>query len=355
MAATGFEGFEKRLELHFSGDDPLGLRRLLGFEALERVLSAVQCSIVSAVGNRHLDAYVLSESSLFVYPNRIIIKTCGTTQLLRSVPCLLDHVGELGLRLQRCRYTRGSFIFPHAQPFPHSSFREEVLYLEENLPRSLCYRKARVLPSKTSHSWHVYAASDRVDDDVALEESREEDGEPAFTVEVCMTQLDRALARRFFRRRTDGSGAGGDVAGKEMTASAGIGGINPRALVCDFAFDPCGYSMNGIDGDCYSTIHVTPEDECSYASFECVGAPAGGGCEGIGDVLRSVVHVFRPGTMSVSLFAAAAGGRPGGVLPGWSLVADALKPLGFKCRGRAVEDLPGSGTVVYQAFTARRK
>ncbi|MQL84323.1 hypothetical protein Taro_016830 [Colocasia esculenta] len=349
MAATGFEGFEKRLELHFSGDDPLGLRRLLGFESLERVLHAVQCSIVSAVGNRHVDAYVLSESSLFVYPNRIVIKTCGTTQLLRSVPCLLDKTGELGLRLQRCRYTRGSFIFPHAQPFPHSSFREEVLYLEENLPGSLCYRKARVLPSKTSHSWHVYAASERDDDALPEEDDGGEDVLGTFTLEVCMTQLDRALARRFYRRRTDVSG--GDVAGKEMTASAGIGGINPRALVCDFAFDPCGYSMNGIDGDCYSTIHVTPEDECSYASFECVEA-TGGGYAGVSDVLRSVVRVFRPGTLSVSV--CVMGGR-GDDLPGWSLVADSLKKLGYKRRGRAVEDFPGAGTIVYQTFTAHRK
>uniref|UniRef100_A0A1D1YNW3 S-adenosylmethionine decarboxylase proenzyme n=1 Tax=Anthurium amnicola TaxID=1678845 RepID=A0A1D1YNW3_9ARAE len=349
MTATGFEGFEKRLELHFSGDDPLGLRRLLGLDALQRVLGAVQCSIVSAVGNRHLDAYVLSESSLFVYPNRVIIKTCGTTQLLQSVPCLLDLAEELDLHLRACRYTRGNFIFPDAQPFPHSSFGEEVLYLERHLPGTLRHRKACVLPSKTSHSWHVYAASER--EDAAEEVPKPQPTAAAastFTVEVCMTELDRALARRFFRRRAEGSC--GDVAGKEMTASTGIGEINPRALVCDFAFDPCGYSMNGLDGDRYSTIHVTPEDGHSYASFECV---AGGGCAEVGEVLRDVARVFRPGTMSVSLCGPAAGLQQGD--RAWPLVADALKPLGFKRRGRASEDIPGAATVVYQTFTARRK
>ena len=69
-----------------------------------------------------------------------------------------------------------------------------------------------------------------------------------------MTELDHILARKFFKR----DNKTGDTAGKEMTELTGIGAINPDALICHFAFDPCGYSMNGIiDGDRYSTIHVT--------------------------------------------------------------------------------------------------
>ncbi|RVX21732.1 S-adenosylmethionine decarboxylase proenzyme 4 [Vitis vinifera] len=294
MAVSGFEGFEKRLELHFSGDDPvvgMGLRHL-DFESLEQVLHAVQCTVVSAVGNHYFDAY-----------------------------------------------TRGSFIFPKAQPFPHTSFRDEVIYLEQSLPSTLCYRKASVMPSKmSSHSWHVFSASD--EPHMVLQHMPD----VLYTLEVCMTDLDRVLARKFFLR--PGAGKAGDVAGKEMTELTGIGDINPGALICDFAFDPCGYSMNGIDGDRYSTIHVTPEDGYSYASFECVGSIYDDQNDVV-QVLKKVVQVFRPATMSVSTTCTSH--------EVWTRVATALEPMGLKCRSCAVDEFPAAGSMVFQTFTTRRK
>ncbi|KAM1742481.1 hypothetical protein ACFX12_012472 [Malus domestica] len=349
MAVSGFEGFEKRLELHFSGDDRknvgssfgLGLR-LLDFESLQHVLHAVQCTVVSAVANHYFDAYVLSESSLFVYPTKIIIKTCGTTQLLKSIPPLLRHASlDLGLTLVFCRYTRGNFIFPNAQPFPYTNFQDEVVYLEESLPDTLCYRKANVMPSKTpSHAWNVFSAS-RENTTCPFGEDDSDGG--LFTLEICMTELDRDLARNFFLR--PGTKYDGDSAGKEMTALTGISGINPRALICDFAFDPCGYSMNGIYGNRHSTIHVTPEDGYSYASFECVGSVYDDR-DDVVRVLKKVVQIFRPATMSVSTTCASH--------EVWTRVAGALEPLGLKCRSCSVDEFPASGNVVYQTFVDRR-
>lgn len=349
--SAGFEGFEKRLELHFFGDDPpnnlidneMGLR-LLDFESLQEVLDAVQCTVVSAVGNQYFDAYVLSESSLFVYPTKIIIKTCGTTQLLKSIRPLVDYAHDLNLTLCACRYTRGSFIFPKSQPFPHTSFKEEVFYLEENLPINLCYRKASVMPSKlASHSWHVFTASDAQTTTCQLVSG---DVNATFTLEICMTELDRVIARKFFRRPDDGKN--GDTAGKEMTELTGIGGINPNpnSIICDFAFDPCGYSMNGVDGDRYSTIHVTPEDGFSYASFECVGSVYDDHDE-VAQMLKRVVQVFKPATMSVSTTCTSH--------EVWTRVVHAIEPLGLKCRSCVMDEFPAAGSVVFQTFTATRR
>ncbi|KAG6428091.1 hypothetical protein SASPL_112340 [Salvia splendens] len=329
MAASGFEGFEKRLELRFSGSPCKKGLRCLDFSKIEKVLHAVQCTVVSAVGNTHFDSYVLSESSLFVYPTKIIIKTCGTTQLLKSVRPLVDHASTLGLTVRGCSYTRGTFIFPAAQPYPHTTFKDEVLYLEENLPKTLSIKKAAVMTSKSLHKWHVFTA---------CADNYKDDG--LFTVEICMTDLDPVLARNFFRRFNDART--GDSAGQEMTDAAGIRSVNRNALICDYAFDPCGYSMNGIDGSRYSTVHVTPEDGFSYASFESVYATR----EEFVEALQKVVKVFHPGAMSVSTT-----GRE----EAWRGVAKALEPLGQRIRSRAADEFPDAGTVVFQTFTSRRK
>ncbi|GMH08368.1 hypothetical protein Nepgr_010208 [Nepenthes gracilis] len=350
MAVSGFEGFEKRLELHFFGDDPvrdnnMGLR-LLEFESLDEVLHAVQCTVVSALGNQYLDAYVLSESSLFVYPTKIIIKTCGTTQLLKSIRPLVRLANLMGFDLVGCKYTRGSFIFPLSQPFPHTSFKEEVIYIENCLPACLAYRKASIMLSKLSpsHAWHVFTASDHDDHRLSALDCL---SSSSYTVEVCMTELDRTLANKIFRR--PGDGKSGDAAGREMTEITGIGGINPNALICDFAFDPCGYSMNGMHGDKYSTIHVTPEEGYSYASFECVGSMYNRE-DDVVEVLKKVAQVFRPGAMSVAISCRSS--IPRDV---WTRVTNGLETLGLTCRSCTMDYFPAAGTIVFQTFTSRGK
>ncbi|KAK1436026.1 hypothetical protein QVD17_01801 [Tagetes erecta] len=335
MAVSGFEGFEKRLELQFSCDQvsSIGLREL-DFKSLEQVLHHVQCTVVSALANQHFDSYVLSESSLFVYPTKIIIKTCGTTQLLKSVQPFIRLAQTLHLHIVSLRYTRGSFIFPESQPHPHTSFNDEVVFLNNNIPQTLCYRKASVIPSKlSSHSWHVFSAGAgagvEYSDDVT------------YTVEVCMTDLDKTLSRKFFRHPNDGKN--GDSAGKQMTEVTGIGCINPNAKICDFAFDPCGYSMNGIDGDRYSTIHVTPEDGFSYASFECVGSIYD---DDVPEMVKKAVKVFGPGTVSV-----ATTGAGDDVC---MRIFKGMEKIGMKGRSWSIDEFLAAGTVVFQTFTSRR-
>jgi hypothetical protein len=91
MPCPIFEGSEKRLELHFqhhsSGGKPDDLQglRALGRGMLDDLMSLAACEIISHTSNSTFDAYVLSESSLFVYPTTWVLKTCGTTKTLNCL------------------------------------------------------------------------------------------------------------------------------------------------------------------------------------------------------------------------------------------------------------------------------
>ncbi|KAG0611036.1 hypothetical protein M758_7G109500 [Ceratodon purpureus] len=332
-ASPGFEGFEKRLEIEFHAapvfKDPngRGLRDLARAE-LDAMLRVAECTIVAVMSNAELDSYVLSESSLFVYPQSIIIKTCGTTKLLCIVPVLLEATARLAMKVSRVKYTRGTFMFPGVQPSPHGSFSEEVGYLERYFGGVGEGGRAYVMGSRGKFpNWHIYTASD----------GGNAASEPAFTLEMCMTKLDKQSAAQFYK-------GAGRASGAEMTSAANIGSLLPESRICDFAFDPCGYSMNGIEGGAHSTIHVTPEDGFSYASFEAMGYRHG--TADLGFLVERVVAVFKPAVLAMSVHVTGSSrGRVGSGSWGASVC-----PRGYVCNGSSRQELPCGGAVVFHTF-----
>ncbi|KAJ6752954.1 S-ADENOSYLMETHIONINE DECARBOXYLASE [Salix koriyanagi] len=164
-SAIGFEGYEKRLEISFlepgffSEPEVKNLRSLSKAQ-LDEILKPAECTIVDMLSNDQVDSYVLSESSLFVYPYKVIIKTCGTTKLLLSIPVILKLADALSLTVSSVKYTRGSFICPGAQPFPHRSFCEEVTVLNGHFSKLGLNSVAYVMGSPdNTQKWHVYSAS----------------------------------------------------------------------------------------------------------------------------------------------------------------------------------------------------
>jgi len=105
----GFEGPEKILEVDFVRGMGSGLRKLQR-EKWDAILDLARCKILCGASTDHFDAYVLSESSLFVFDFKVYIKTCGTTTLLRCLPLLLDEARQtLGMELEWLGYSRKKF------------------------------------------------------------------------------------------------------------------------------------------------------------------------------------------------------------------------------------------------------
>lgn len=70
-------------------------------------------------------------TSYVVLAVQVVMKTCGTTTLLRCVSTLLQvALKQQGLVLEWMGYSRKNFTFPGKQLFPHSSFDQELQYLQ---------------------------------------------------------------------------------------------------------------------------------------------------------------------------------------------------------------------------------
>ena len=173
-----FEGPEKTLEVVFrkvsegTMDEPelprheagqrVGLRRLSRGD-VDRICSRARCTILSCISNQYLDAYVLSESSLFIYPYMLVLKTCGTTTLLRCLAVLIELGRRLSLELDWVGYSRKNFNFPGDQAFPHQSFHQELDYLYSH--RNLCERldgNGYTLGPVTDDHWFVFVADQTI-------------------------------------------------------------------------------------------------------------------------------------------------------------------------------------------------
>jgi S-adenosylmethionine decarboxylase len=201
-AFEGFEGPEKTLEIDLlrgaggeaDADGRCGLRRIPR-EQWNELLDLAACKILSTVSNEHIDSYVLSESSLFVLSHKVMLKTCGTTTLLRIVPPLLAAIARLGMKVEWFNYSRKNFTYPHKQLSPHQSFDAEIAYLSTHFPGG----EAFMLGPLNADHWYVYDwSSDESAAPGALEQSKD------VVLDLMMFDMDPAVAAIFYKGEEEG-------------------------------------------------------------------------------------------------------------------------------------------------------
>ena len=252
-----FEGAEKLLEIWFcpplANSTPADCSlRAIPKRELDRLLEMAGCKILQTLRTDHIDAYLLSESSLFVSDRRLILKTCGQTK-----PLLV--VGEL-LKLARVYagmdsvtnvyYSRKNFFRPQLQPQLHTTFDEEIKHLDDFFQDGTAYCMG---PLKHDR-WYLYTLTSPRATPLNCSDH---------TLELQMTDIPAQRLRLYsWAECPDGAA--------QCSQRSGILELLPKGTrVQDELFRPVGYSMNGVVArDEYVTIHVTPEPEFCYVSFE---------------------------------------------------------------------------------------
>lgn len=390
--ADKISGPEKLLEVWFapSPNDLLECTEPKGLKAVpsdvwKTMLDLVHCQVLSIIENEDVDAYLLSESSMFVFPHKLILKTCGTTTLLCGLPRILEIATLFGgfprntappspgilvaAAPYRVFYSRKNFLFPDRQKGPHRSWRDEVHTLDKLFLRGSAY----MIGKMNGEHWYLYltepftmltppASPQSMDSPgtetkvldlpssiVADRAAKVCEGEDE-TLEVLMTDLDEDNARQFYledasavaterykdvkidaddtvdvfsnasdasdlNHSTDALASEGHTLGTAVSDTCGLSGIYPKSKYPDaridaYQFEPCGFSANGVipapdggKGTHYFTVHVTPEPNCSYASFE-TNVPCGQSGRDTQEIVQHAVDIFKPGRFSVTLFEA---------------------------------------------------
>jgi len=229
-----YEASEKRLELTLAPDSkPL---RALGRKAWDKVAAAAGAKVLSRLSTEACEARLLSESSLFVWDDRVVMTTCGRTTLAAAVVEMLRVIPKTSVR--SLLYERRRERFPDRQP---SSFLEDARILR------------RLLPGRTR-------------------------------------RFGRRLSLYRFGRRPAQAPPTVELIMHGVQAAGGLP-KTLRGLLCGFKTDehffrPSGYSLNALSGKRYCAVHWTPDGADSYASFETDACTD----ESLGEVLR----LFRP-------------------------------------------------------------
>ena len=266
-ALTGqfFEGPEKKFEVVVSSE-----RSLRAHSAdWQRVVTAAQAQVISTLENEHVTAYLLSESSLFVYDGHATMITCGRTRLVDAIEEMLKFIPAQEISL--LVYERKNEHFPEAQP---TSFFDDATRLNALLPG-----RAFQFGAQHSHFVNVFCH----------EKSFVPDAEDT-TLEILMHGLGQDTCEHFFHR-----------GGQQKHDVLGILGLDRTFVGFDkdqHFFQPAGYSMNGVRAEDYYTIHVTPERFGSYVSFETNLNFR----DNYAELIASVVDVFRPAAFDVITF-----------------------------------------------------
>ncbi|OAA34121.1 S-adenosylmethionine decarboxylase proenzyme [Metarhizium rileyi] len=238
-SSNAFEGPEKLLEVWFasgptalpSSAAPHGLKSVPA-DTWVGMLDMVNCKILSVLESDDVDAYLLSESSMFVFPHKLILKTCGTTTLLLGLQRLL-HIAAVYAKFPfhntnsvddiraaatpfRVFYSRKNFLFPDQQKGPHRSWKQEVKYLDDTLEGG---GSAYMVGKMNGDHWYLYITSPNQTLTPPLTPDSEVNCEPTpamtlssnggssaggscshndETLEILMTDLDPENARQFY-------------------------------------------------------------------------------------------------------------------------------------------------------------
>lgn len=258
-----FEGSEKKAEIII---DPSQHSLLDAYDDVfwQAMVSQCNAQILSSISNDTCKAYLLSESSLFIWHDRLLILTCGVTQLVKSVEFFLQAFNKNAIK--QVIYQRKNEYFAPAQ---FSSFGDDIKLLSQHQDGD-AYRFGEL----DSHHNYLFHANHSLSTAKATK-----------TYELLAYQICKQASNKL---------TASNISKQQIRDYLQLEKLLPGFILDDFVFSPYGYSINAIKAEQYFTIHVTPQAESSYvsisASFNLI------------DIVEKLLTILRPNSFDVLSF-----------------------------------------------------
>lgn len=255
-----FEGSEKKAEIIVDATK-VSLLNDYSDEFWAKVVAQCEAKILSTITNKNVKAFLLSESSLFVWDDHLLILTCGDTRLVKSVMYFLEHI-ESSAVLQVI-YQRKNEYCSHLQA---SHVLDDTKLLQSS-------NKGKLLRfgELDSHHSYLYHLDNQY---IGQDEDK--------TYEVLIYNIDQNISSILTQSNIDNH---------KIRTILQLEKIIPDFELDDFVFEPFGYSLNAVKGNDYLTIHLTPQAHNSYVSFES--------SLNLIDFIPVILEVFLPASLDV--------------------------------------------------------
>lgn len=246
-----YEGTEKRLLICINDINLLELEDSFW----QQLVSHSDADILSTINNQHLKAYLLSESSLFVWQDKLLLITCGNTQLVKAALFIQQQFTKQ--QISTLIFQRHQALKPHLQS---SSFQQDTLLLEKQFN------------GQTQHWRDDYQGDLFVFGEVA---SHRVSTKVIYMMHGLRGELADSLQIENLNK---------EILLKKLKLTNFF-----KDLIIDhFSFDPKGYSLNAINKDDYLAIHLTPEQQSTYLSIET--SYSANECAGFINYLQQLFH-----------------------------------------------------------------
>lgn len=230
-----YEGMEKRLVITVNTLNLLDLPDKFWSE----MVSKAGAFIISKISNNKVTAYLLSESSLFVWNNKIVLITCGNTQLIKAALFFQEYFK--GNEISSVLFQRHKAIKPELQSTDFSCDRNALVQnlSEKLIPQTVNYKEGYKGEMVYFNSTNLSLMG--------------------MTKILMLQDLNGVFADELNLGVLNSQQIQNKLIPKEFFSDL---------IIDEYTFTPKGYSLNAIMDHCYLTIHITPEKDSSYLSLE---------------------------------------------------------------------------------------